>query len=270
MRFRQIIAALCCLLAAAAAPAFAEEYPRAIRGAIDQGMKLEKRFPAASGLTGWVLADKGEYIIVFTTPDRKTLVSGALYDEAGRNLMADYRNAHVPRPELEGLFKELETAPYVPEGPLAGPGNLLYVIYDPNCPYCHLAWKMLQPYETAGLQVRWVPVAFLAPSSMPKAIETLAAPDQTRALRRIMQKFGQSYTPPAQYDAKAKPEIAEKIGKNLELMRKFGLNGTPGIIWKDRNGKILVKGGLPRLSELPAMTGLPEQKVDDPELAKYR
>jgi hypothetical protein len=28
--------------------------------------------------------------------------------------------------------------------------------------------------------------------------------------------------------------------------------------------------GLPPLSKLPAITGLPERKIDDPELAKYR
>jgi thiol:disulfide interchange protein DsbG len=31
-----------------------------------------------------------------------------------------------------------------------------------------------------------------------------------------------------------------------------------------------VKGGMPRLSELPGITGLPEQKNDDPALAKFR
>jgi thiol:disulfide interchange protein DsbG len=42
------------------------------------------------------------------------------------------------------------------------------------------------------------------------------------------------------------------------------------VIWKDGHGKVNVKGGMPRLSELPGITGLPEQKNDDPQLARFR
>lgn len=201
---------------------------------------------------------------------RKLFAAAALLGLSALAPAADYPNKYIPRPDFEAPFKELEKAPYVAEGPVRNPRSLLYVIYDANCPYCHLAWKMLQPYEKAGLQVRWVPVAFLSPTSMPKAIEALAAPDPTAAFRRIMERFGQNYDPPAGFDARAKPEIAAKIQKNLELMQHLGMSGTPGLVWKDKNGRIATKGGLPRLSELPAITGLPEQKVDDPELAKFR
>ena len=53
-------------------------------------------------------------------------------------------------------------------------------------------------------------------------------------------------------------------------MQRLGISGTPGVVWKDMQGKINVKGGMPRLGELPAITGLPEQKIDDPALAKFR
>ena len=35
-------------------------------------------------------------------------------------------------------------------------------------------------------------------------------------------------------------------------------------------GEINVKGGMPRLFEIPRITGLPEQKIDDPALARFR
>jgi thiol:disulfide interchange protein DsbG len=53
-------------------------------------------------------------------------------------------------------------------------------------------------------------------------------------------------------------------------MGTFGIAGTPGIVWRDKQGKIQVKSGMPRLSELAGMTGLPAQKEDDPELAKFK
>lgn len=56
----------------------------------------------------------------------------------------------------------------------------------------------------------------------------------------------------------------------MELGGAFGINGTPGIVWKDKQGKVNIKAGMPRLSEIPRITGLPEQKVDDPDLARFR
>ncbi len=53
-------------------------------------------------------------------------------------------------------------------------------------------------------------------------------------------------------------------------MDRFGLSGTPGLVWKDAAGKVQTSLGMPRLSKLPAITGLPAQKIDDPELAEFR
>lgn len=110
----------------------------------------------------------------------------------------------------------------------------------------------------------------LAPAAdYPKVIQNNAI-SRGMKVEKTLEKFGQNYDPPAGLDAGARPDIEAKIRSNLELMQKFGITGTPGVIWKDKNGKVFVKSGPPRLSELPAMTGLPEQKVDDPESARFR
>ena len=251
------------------ASAFAAEYPKVIQTAVNQGVKVAKSFPAASGMTGWVLSKQGQYSIVFTTPDNKTLVAGLMIGESGANLSQEYAEKYIPKPDFSAVFKELEKTTMIVEGAKA-PKGILYAFFDPNCPFCHMTWKALQPYEAAGLQVRWVPVAYLAPSSLPKAIEMLASVNPTSAFRVNEQNFGKEKNPPAKYTASAYPAIAKKLEENAGLMQKFGFNGTPGIVWKDKSGKIMVKNGMPKLSELPAMTGLPEQKIDDPELAKFR
>jgi thiol:disulfide interchange protein DsbG len=53
-------------------------------------------------------------------------------------------------------------------------------------------------------------------------------------------------------------------------MERFGVGGTPGLVWADEKGNVQVKAGMPRLSELPSITGLPAQKIDDPELKDFR
>jgi thiol:disulfide interchange protein DsbG len=81
---------------------------------------------------------------------------------------------------------------------------------------------------------------------------------------------GKPWTAPAGISEAAQPALAARVRANGELMERFGINGTPGIVWRDKQGSVHVKGGLPRLSELPAITGLPEQKINDPALSHYQ
>jgi thiol:disulfide interchange protein DsbG len=247
----------------------ADAYPKALQQAVDAGVRVVKSFPAASGLTGWVVSQGGRYSIVYSTPDRKTLIAGALIGEDGSSLTSRDEELHVPKPDMSALYAHLDKAAHVTEGPKEGKG-VIHVFFDANCPFCHFTWLALQPYEKAGLQVRWIPVAMLGPTSMPKAIEVMAAADRAAALRRLEENHGKPWTASASANESAHPDIAAAIRANGELMESFGITGTPGVIWKDRQGKVNIKGGMPRLSELPAITGLPEQKVDDPSLAKFR
>ena len=248
----------------------AENYPKPIQHAVDAGVKVEKTFPAASGLTGWVLSQGGQFSVVFTTADKKTLMAGALIAENGESLSSQYEEKYVPKPDLTVLFQELDKSSYVVEGAGQNPKKTIYIFVDANCPFCHYTWMALQPYEKAGLQVRWILVATLGPTSMPKAIEVMTAQDKTAAFRKMEENNGKSWTPSAKAGESASPDSAASIRKNTELMTRFGIAGTPGVIWKDAAGKVNVKGGVPRLSELPGITGLPEQKIDDPALAKFR
>lgn len=258
------------LLSASACVFSAESYPKPIQQAVDAGVKVEKKFQAASGLTGWVLSQGGEYSVVFTTVDKKTLIAGALIGENGESLSSRYEQEYVPKPDLSSLFQELEKSSYIVEGTVQNPKKTIYVFVDANCPFCHYTWKALQPYEKAGLQVRWILVATLGPTSMPKAIEVMTAQDKTVAFRKMEENSGKSWTPSAKASESASPDAAANIRKNTELMMRFGIAGTPGVIWKDARDKVNVKGGMPRLSELPGITGLPEQKIDDPALEKFR
>lgn len=248
----------------------AVDYPKPIQTAVEHGLKVVKTFPAASSLTGWVLSQDSHTSIVYTAPDGKTMLVGELFDENGKPLNEQYAAKFVPKPDHAASFVALEQTDNIVEGTLKNPKSVLYVFFDANCPFCHFTWQALQPYEKVGLQVRWIPIAILAESSMPKAVAIMTAKDKTGAFRAMQQQYRRgAQSAPAQ-STQSKPEIAEKIRSNNELMEKFGINGTPGIVWKDRDGKVQVKGGMPHLSEIPQITGLPEQKVDDPALQKFR
>ena len=247
----------------------AQPVPAVLNGAVSAGVKIVKQFPAPSGLTGWVLAQGGKHSIVYTTADKKTLIAGVLVDERGQNLSALHEAAQVPQPDLSAAFLKLEKSAYVAEGATRNPKSVIYAFVDANCPYCHYLWQAVQPYEAAGLQVRWIPVATLGPTSMPKAIAVLAAKDKLAAFRKMEENHGKPWTAPAGVNEASHPGVAAAIQANGEAMEAFGIGGTPGIVWRDKQGKVRVKSGMPRLSELPAMTGLPAQRNTNPALEKF-
>lgn len=260
------VAALMAVTPGQAAPA----YPKALERAVAAGVSVVRQFPAASGLTGWVLGQGGRYTIVYTTADGKTMLAGAVVDEQGENLAERYEEQYIPKPDFNAAWQQLEKSAYVTEGATRAPKSVIYVFVDANCPFCHLAWRAVQPYEAAGLQVRWIPVATLGPTSLPKAVEVLAASDRLAAFRRMEANHGKPWNASAASDPATHAAVAASIDNNGKAMAAFGIAGTPGIVWRDRQGKVQVKGGMPRLSELPAITGLAEQKVDDPALSRFR
>jgi len=172
--------------------------------------------------------------------------------------------------ELPALFSALEKTDAVVEG-AADPKRVLYVFFDANCWYCSLTWKALQHYERAGLQVRWVPVAYQKESSAGRAAAIMQAGDRAAKLRENETSYHEeSYDGALAPAAKVPPALAAQFEANTQLMQRFGAPGTPLLAWKDEAGKIRLKIGMPRLSQLPSITGLPRQKIDDPELAKFR
>jgi thiol:disulfide interchange protein DsbG len=172
--------------------------------------------------------------------------------------------------DFPALYATLEKADAVVEGAKQAK-RVLYVFWDANCYYCNLTWKALQYYEKAGLQVRWVPVAYQKDNSAALAAAVMGARDRVAALRENETRYrAKSYDGGIRAAAKVPDALAIELEDNMTLMGRFGMSGTPALVWKDSAGRVQTHLGLPPLSRLPAITGLPEQKIDDPELAKFR
>jgi thiol:disulfide interchange protein DsbG len=189
----------------------------------------------------------------------------------GISLVSAAAHAASPSPqEREALFSELEKADAIVEG-ARNVKSTLYVFFDANCLYCNLTWKALQHYEKVGLRAHWVPVAYQKPDSMGRAAAILEALYRDAALHYNARKYDAAkFEGGIQPLENPKAETIEKVQANTRLMQRFGAPGTPALAWKDKAGQVHFKVGLPRLSELAGITGLPEQKIDDPELARFR
>ena len=133
----------------------------------------------------------------------------------------------------------------------SGP-RVVDVFFDPNCPYCHQLYDDLQPWVgQQGLQLRWIPVAVLAPSSQGKAAAMLQAPDRRKALARNEDDYdenpqagsGGGLVPAAQ----VRPATADELARNLKVLHAAGAYfAFPMMVWRDRSGQAQMFLGAPR------------------------
>ena len=245
--------------------------PQALTLALQAGgLKLEKRFAAAGGLTGWVVSEgPGQNRVLFSPPDASVLISGAMVDAQGRNLTSEYLELHAPKIDYDKEWARLEKSHYVAEGASDEKAkSVVYVFKDANCSFCHLAWLALQPYEKVGLQVRWIPVAFLRENSYNKAAYLMSAKNPEDAMAKVHASFGGTNNPDVQVAVST--EMRARIEANNRLMHELGFRGTPVLLYKNAQGKVQAINGMFRMSQIPEFTGLPAQQVTDPKLNSFR
>lgn len=245
------------------------EVPNVIRAMTQAGLTLENRFAAPGGMTGWVLVEgPGRHFIVYTPADNSVAIAGTMMDAAGQNLTQRHADQHAPRVDYEKAWGRLEQSDFVAEGAKGQDvRSVIYIFKDANCSFCHLAYLALQPYTRVGLQVRWIPVAFLRPDSFGKAAFLLTSQDKDAALRAISDNFGRNAP---QVVATVSPQMRARIETNNRLMNELGFRGTPATLYRDRSGRVQALPGMFRLSQLPEITGLPEQRHNDPRLNNFR
>ncbi len=255
-------------LAAGAAPSAAQATPPALAFPIKQGFRVVRSFEAVSGLTGWVMRDTdGQYNVFYTTPDGLTLVTGHLVTSQGEDVSEQYVAQYVPQPDLSALWAQLQKASIVETGATGAPKSAIYVVMDPNCIFCHLLWIALKPYEAEGLQVKWVPVGFLREDSTAKAAALLKG--GAAAMQQSQQYFDVQTESGGISGIHVTPDLKTKLDFNLALMHAGNVQGTPGIFYKDSTGHVVHSDGMPPLSDLPMVTGLPAQPELDPLLLKF-
>lgn len=242
--------------------------PPALQVPLHHGFRIIRSFKAVSGLTGWVVQgpDRG-YALVYTTADGQTLFAGDLLNSSGESLSDAYSRQFLPAPDLTALWAKVQKAHIVVTGTQVAPKSTIYVIMDPNCIYCHMLWIALQPYEKVGLQIRWIPVGFLHQDSEAKAAALLKG--GAAALAQCQQHFDVSTESGGIAGIAITPDLHAELAANLQLMQDANMQGTPGLFYKDAAGHVIGQDGMPSLSQLPSITGLPPQRETDPQLARF-
>ena len=173
---------------------------------------------------------------------------------------------------LQARLADIQNAPAIVErGASGNVKSTIYVFMDPNCIYCHYAWKAFRPYEVEGLEVHWIPMGFLKADSAGKGAALFQAKDGAALLAQLETNFDEKSESGGIAPLTPIPPAAQaKLDGNLNLFKQIGLQGTPAIVYKDSTGKWTEADGLPHLATLPKMLGLPPQPINDPSLVQFR
>jgi len=217
-----------------------------------KGVKIVNSFSSASGLRA-VIADNGtEKRLFYITPDGNSLIAGMVFDAQGNNITsADMNKAGVNDvggakvlgdAQLQTLWERVEKRRWIQEGKV---GKLVYVFFDPNCPYCHRLWTTLRAGVDAGkIQVRWLPVAILKDTSKGLGAAIYTSPRASEAMAQMVNRQLQ----PVAVQERENRDLAQ----NLLLLRDTGYTGVPAMMFK-RSGKIVSMMGYPDDRELTAL-----------------
>ena len=247
-------AVLLALSAALPSVASASSTPVALMPVVAAGFRLLRSFPAVSHLTGWVVAEPGgKEVVLYTTPGGKTVISGVLSNKQGQNLTRQYAALYTKAPNLNRLWGAVRNSYQVTEGLPHAP-HQIWVLMDPNCAFCHRLWLELRAYERAGLEVHWIPVGILFPSSMSRAAAELAGGPKT--LYAMESKFDVARERGGVPGIAITPQLRRELATNLALAMRAGIQGTPGIFYRTAHGALRLEQGVPSPASLAAITGM--------------
>lgn len=144
------------------------------------------------------------------------------------------------------VWQTLHKSLYLTTGP-ENPKRVIYVFFDPNCEYCHAFWDVSHKTQTElGLDIRWVPVAFLKASSMAKAAAIMESVNSQGAFRYNEERFHESTEEGGIRGVPTAPTgLMDAIKANWETLKVILRNdGTPTIVYP-YNGAIHIQRGLP-------------------------
>lgn len=227
--------------------------PPAVQALEGQGLQVMGEFEAPGGLRAFAGMARQQPVSVFLTPDGQHAIVGTLLDANGNEAATDQLQKLVAGPMTQQTWAKLEAAKgVVRDGEDSAP-RVVYTFTDANCPYCHAFWKAARPWVDSGkVQLRHVMVGIIKEDSPAKAAAILAAASPGKALDQHERTKDQGGIKPL---ARIPADVQQQLQANQLLMLELGFQGTPGILFKDKDGMLQRRAGLPQGNDLSAVLG---------------
>ena len=215
------------------------------------GLSIVEEFPAGDGLRAFAAVAGQQPIAVYVTAGGDAIV-GTRVDRNGNESDAMRLQELVAKPMGEQIWSQLESSEWVLDGSADAP-RVIYTFSDPNCPFCNRLWNAARPWVDAGkVQLRHVMVGVIKEDSAGKVATILGADDPSARLAENERRFAQGGVPAA---ASVPAGIRRTLQSNQLLMTELGFRGTPALVFRDADGTVQRRGGMPQGSDLDVVMG---------------
>lgn len=148
------------------------------------------------------------------------------------------------------MLTDIQKATWIRDGKSA---HVMYVFFDPNCPYCHQVFEMLRPQVQSGaVELRWIPIGKLMLTSLGKAAALLEDKDPTAALYRNERDFSRETGAFGGIEEEPLPreDTLRRLEANHALLRRSGNDGVPALLYRSKDGKANLVVGAPPAATL--------------------
>jgi len=176
------------------------------------------------------------------------LVTAFLFITTGNFTAAAAENpsrAEARQKVAASMLADIQQTTWIRDGKSA---HVIYVFFDPNCPYCHKVFEMLRPPVQRGeVELRWVVVGKLMVTSTGKAAALLEAKDPTEALYRNERGFSQETGSFGGIEEEPAPreETLRRLNANHALLNRSGFDAVPALLFRTKDGKADIIRGAP-------------------------
>jgi len=161
----------------------------------------------------------------------------------------------APKPEQKGqvpatLLAEAPKSTWLRDGQSK---HVVYVFFDPNCPYCHKLYEALRDAVALGeVELRWIPVGISRESSIGKAAAILEARNPIEAFHYNEHHFtfdGGKFGG-IEEETLPREETLRKLAANLALLKTAGALAVPAMLFRTRDGVARYVPGAPPTATL--------------------
>lgn len=230
----------------------ADALPAVLHSLQDRGVEIVGRLVTPGGLEAYAGIAQQQPLAVFLTPDGEHLIIGTMMDAAGMDVTAAPLANATNGPWVEKTWQALADSAWVQDGDTNAP-RIIYMITDPNCPFCHKFWQQARPWVEQGrVQIRHVLVGVLTASSQGKAAAILQADDTAQALHAHESAGPEQGVAPA---SEIRVDTEKQLDANRKLMLDLQIQGTPGIFYFDESGDLQIQRGAPLDEHLEQILG---------------
>lgn len=215
------------------------------------GLSIVEEFPAGDGLRAFAAVAGQQPIAVYVTAGGDAIV-GTRVDRNGNESDAMRLQELVAKPMGDQIWSQLESSDWVLDGSADAP-RVIYTFTDPNCPFCNRLWHAARPWVEEGkVQLRHVMVGVIREDSAGKVATILGSGDPGARLAENERRFAQGGVPAASV---VPASVRRALESNHLLMMELGFRGTPALVFRDTDGTVQRRGGMPQGDDLNEVMG---------------